>query len=225
MQRITEVTKDCFGALLQLSQLDNSALASPDALYQRVQSHIDQLWVLGKEAGYSQGDIQDMAYALVALADELGLSQSDAIRDFWMSRPLQFHFFKENQAGEGFFQRLGAIQRDSSRVDVLQVYYLCLLFGFQGRYRVRGGELELFNLTEAVGKELVRARRANAEVLSPHGARPSEVLTSPGQSGPLLAWSGAALGIALLLFGGLRLGLGASASNVVDQLQASTARR
>ena len=60
------------------------------------------------------------------------------IRDVWMSNPLQLHYFNENLAGEGFFYRLERILADPRRVEALRVYYLCLLFGFQGKYAVRG---------------------------------------------------------------------------------------
>jgi type VI secretion system protein ImpK len=175
------------------------------------------------DAGYSQADAQDLTYAVVALADELALNQADSVREYWMGHPLQFQFFQENQAGDGFFTRLEAIRKDASRSDVLRVYYLCLLFGFQGRYRVRGGELELLGLTESLGKELMRTRGQNAEVLSPHGERPADAFAKANQSMSLLYWAGGAVAVALLLFGGLKLGLNVSTSSTIEALSAPRA--
>ena len=92
-----------------------------------------------RQAQYEEIDVVDMAYAVVALADEIALHKGGSIRDFWMQRPLQLHYFNENLAGEGFFHRLNAVLSDPSRNDILRVYYVCLLMGFQvGTSRVRG---------------------------------------------------------------------------------------
>lgn len=225
MERIADVTKDCFGALLQLSRLESDDLPPAETVHSRMRSLVEELLRRAQEKGYSHADAQDMAYAIVALADELALNQSDSIREFWMGHPLQFHFFQENQAGDGFFSRLEAIRKDTSRADTLRVYYLCLLFGFQGRYRVRGGELELLGLTESLGRETVRLSGASAEVLSPRGERPTESLARARQGGPLLYWAGGALVVALVLFGALKLGLSASASGLADELTAIQVER
>ena len=93
------------------------------------------------------------------------LQKGGALRDFWMPRLLQMRYFNENVAGEAFFERLAAIRRDPTRSDVLRVYYLCLLFGFRGKYRVRGGELELLDIIDA------RAQRADPRAADPDRAR------------------------------------------------------
>ena len=218
MERVTDVTKDCFGALLQLSQLEAEASPPADLLHSRMKGLVETLLQRAVDAGYSQSDAQDMAYAIVALADELALNSTDAVREYWMGHFLQFQLFQENQAGDGFFTRLEAIRKDPNRAEVLRVYYLCLLFGFQGRYRVRGGELELLGLTEAIGKDLVRGRQASSEVLSPHAERPADAFSRARQSTALLYWAGGALSVALLLFGGLKLGLASSTSSAIESL-------
>ena len=52
---------------------------------------------------------------------------------------------------------------------MLQVYYLVLLFGFQGKYRVRGGEIELGDLTDRVRDSIRRSGIQKETELSPHG--------------------------------------------------------
>jgi len=143
MDQINEVTRDCFNALVQFRSLDAASMASPELPYKHLRELIDRMQVSARQEGYEKRDIDDMVYAVVALADELALHKAGAIRDFWMQRPLQLHYFSENLAGEGFFDRLNALMTEPDRVDVLRVYYTCLLFGFQGRCAVRGGEHEL----------------------------------------------------------------------------------
>ena len=59
-------------------------------------------------------------------------------------------------AGEGFFGRLERILADPKRVEALTVYHMALQFGFEGRYAVRGGELELDFIRRRVREGLGR---------------------------------------------------------------------
>src|SRR4029077_6207562 len=123
----------------QLRQLDAEVRPNPETLHRRLRGMIDGLRSRATAAGYGAQDVQDICYALVALADEIALEKSGPLRDYWMSRLLQLHYFNENVAGENFFVRLETVRNDSRRIEVLRVYYLCLMFGFLGRFRVRGG--------------------------------------------------------------------------------------
>jgi type VI protein secretion system component VasF len=105
---------------------------------------------------------------------------------------------------------------------VLRVYYLALAFGFRGKHAVRGGELELLNLTEAVHRELSRGQRFESEVLSPRGERPQDSRALSGRSGLLLWISGGAAALVLVLYLGLRVAVAASASSIVDRISAQT---
>lgn len=218
MDRIDEVTKDCFNALNQIRQLDEGSLPAPEVLNARLRSFIDVMFQKATAAGFSREDANDIGYAVVALADEVVLNKSEMVRQFWLSNLLQLHYYNENVAGEAFFTRLQTIKRDPRRFDILKVYYLALLFGFQGQYRVRGGELELMNLVDSLQRELTRVQKYESETLSPQGDRPNEVLARGGRSGPLLwiALAGAAL--AVVLFLGLRVSVAVSAGSVVDRI-------
>ena len=158
MDRIDDVTKDCVNALAQIRQLDPQMQPPPEVLHTRMRSFIDTMIHRGGEAGFGREDMQDFTNAIVALTDEEALSLPGNVRQYWMSRPLQLHYYNENVAGEGFFQRLEQIRTDARRVEVLRVYYMALMFGFQGRYRIRGGEIELQAIVDAVTQDLQRAR-------------------------------------------------------------------
>jgi type VI secretion system protein ImpK len=221
MDRINGVTVECFNALAQLRQLDESALPAPEALHRRVRGFVDAMMQRAHQAGFSREDVNDIAYAIVALADELALSKSEAIRQFWTGQQLQLLYFQENVAGEGFFTRLETLRRDPRRHEVLRVYCLALLFGFQGRYRVRGGELELMNLLDEVQRSLAGARERDSETLSPQG-EPPEVSRARGRGKATPLWvAGGALAAALGAVVVLRLWLGASVSSVVEKISAA----
>jgi type VI secretion system protein ImpK len=218
MERVNQVTQDCFNAVAQLRRLAEGALPPPESLHRRLRGFVDALFQKGQQAGFSREDVNDMAYAVVALADEVALTASEELRQFWIGRELQMHYFKENVAGEAFFTRLETLRRDPRRAEVLRVYYLALLFGFQGRYRVRGGELELMNLVEAIDREVARGRRGDGETLSPAGEPPDRSHARGGRGGRLL-WAAAGGALALLaLWVGLRVWVGQSAGAVLERI-------
>ena len=117
-------------------------------------------------------------YALVALTDEVAINTPEPLRSYWMSQPLQLHYFGENVAGEGFFARLQALLSDGRRIEVLRVYHLCLLFGFQGKYGFPGGDVELLRIADGVRNLLERNLEVPDE-LAPAASRP----TSPWCAG------------------------------------------
>jgi type VI secretion system protein ImpK len=198
MDVFDELTRDCFGAIMQLRRMGEGAVPDPQPLYTRLCGYVDALVQRGRAAQVSQDDLGDLVYAIAALADEVALAipQAHAV---WMSASLQLRYFNENLAGENFFRRLETLRQTPARYGVLRIYYTCLLLGFQGRFRVRGAEQELEQLTEQVRLDLTRHRLIEEEVLSPRGGRPSGETGPARRHLPVLGFSLAALGVALLV--------------------------
>jgi type VI secretion system protein ImpK len=221
MDRINGVTGECFNALAQVRQLDEAALPAPDALHRKLRGFVDAMMQRAAQAGFSREDVNDIAYAIVALADEVAQGKSEALRQYWGGQQLQLQYFQENVAGEGFFTRLETLKRDPRRHEVLRVYALALLFGFQGRYRVRGGELELMNLQDELQRLLARSREHESETLSPQGEPPEVARAGRGGKAFVLYAAGGVVAAALLLVLGLRVWLGSSVSSVVERISAA----
>jgi type VI secretion system protein ImpK len=219
MNRVNEATRDCFDTVIQLRQAEASAIPPPEVLNHRLRGVVEEVLRRAAVLGFSHQDAQDMGYALVALMDEIVLNKPEPYRQFWMSNLLQLHYFNETIAGDSFFNRLAAVRKDPHRVEVLQVYYLCLLFGFQGRYRIRGGELELMTLRDAVQKDLERAQPFDFDVLAPHGERPVEKLNLATRRLSLTFAAMAAVFLALLFYGGLFLGLEFTTANMLNEIK------
>jgi type VI secretion system protein ImpK len=88
---------------------------------------------------------------------------------------LQAELFGNQLAGEIFFQELQkTLSRNDSQetADLLEVYYLCLLLGFKGRYAA-GGDLRA--ITAAIQEKIQRVR-GPAGPLSPRGAIPADAV-------------------------------------------------
>ncbi|HYO53069.1 DotU family type IV/VI secretion system protein [Archangium sp.] len=219
MQRVTEATKDCFDAAIRIRNSDAASVPPPEVLHHRLRGVVDEMLRRAAVLGFSHQDAQDMTYALVALLDEIVITRPEPYRSFWMTNLMQLQYFNENVAGDGFFHRLQAIRKDPHRAEVLQVYYLCMLFGFQGRYRIRGGELELMTLIDSVQKDLERAKPFDFDVLAPHGERPTEsMLTGKRRISPMIISLGAMM-LALLVYGGLMLGLDSNVDTFLNEIK------
>src|SRR5438445_9500773 len=93
----------------------------------------------GRRYGYSGEDIQLAVFAVVAFLDESILNSRNPMFADWPRKPLQEELFGVHVAGEIFFRNLERLLKDSdspSLADLLEVYLLCLLLGFAGRYSI-----------------------------------------------------------------------------------------
>jgi type VI secretion system protein ImpK len=224
MHPVDEITRDCFGAIFQVRRMDPATLPDPQLLHRRLCAFIDGMIAKARELGLSQEDVSDVAYAVVALADEVALALPGAVREFWMYNLLQLRYFNENVAGENFFRRVEVLRGDPRRSEVLKVYYLCLVLGFQGRYRVRGGEQELASLTETLKDDLARRRVITDEALSPEGGRPASAGGRARRALPIVWLSAAAIATALIINVALHVSLASGVGEVVSRIGTLTAR-
>lgn len=216
MDQVNRITSECFHAAGQLRELEGP-FTSPELLHRRFVGYIDGLRGRAQEAGMSQRDADDMAYALCALIDEIALSKGEPLQGFWMPQPLQLQYFNENRAGDGFFTKLEDLRRDPRRRDVLRVYYLCLLFGFEGRFSMKGGDLELMKIINSLRPEVERNIEA-ADPLAPAGEPPDDALIRSSQRNPFLWVALATFAIAIGVFIGLKVSLDRDVEKLADRV-------
>lgn len=205
MDKTNEITSECFIALSQLRELEGPAI-SPERVHDRLKEFVKSMRSRAREQGLSGRDADDMAYAIVAMVDEVAMGKPEPIRGYWMGNPLQLALFNETLAGEGFFTRLQDLRRDPRRADVLRVYYQCLLFGFQGKYAIRGGDLELMRLIDSIKPEVERHLEMS-ETLSPAGDPPDEPLVRASGKNTFLWVALGMFALAIAVFIGLRVSL------------------
>src|SRR3954454_4032334 len=88
-------------------------------------------------AGYDGSDVRETHFAVVAFLDAVVLNSNEPIRAEWERQTLQEELFGQTDAGVVFFEKLERLRarRDSQQLaDILEVFLLCILLGFQGRY-------------------------------------------------------------------------------------------
>ena len=219
MDRIDDLTADVFNFLIQLRRLDANAQPPPETVLQRLRTLIDTMGKRAADLGFSREDVLEITYAIVALADEAAIFAGGNLRQYWMQRPLALQYFNEAVAGENFFTRVNALRQDPRRIDAVRVYYTCLVLGFQGKYRVRGGEAELAAIMDQLAGDLARAGLTGPELLSIHGDRPAgEIRTRSRADLPIVGLAAAAVVISLVLYVGLRISLSNEVSTVVNRI-------
>jgi type VI secretion system protein ImpK len=168
-------------------------------------------------AGYDGEVIRLAIYAYIAFLDESVLNSGQAMFADWPRQPLQEEVFGDHIAGENFFRNLTDLlgRHDSEDVaDLLEVYQMCMLLGFRGRYAADQGGLQ--SAQRAVHEKLGRIR-GPLPPLSPLGGLPAnEVLKTERDAWiPRLALAaGIALGLALVLYVLFRLSLGSAVGDL-----------
>ena len=223
MDRVNEVTRDALSTVGQLRSVEEIGLGDPAALHSQLRSLVTDAMRTAATLGFAQHDVQDIGYGLTALVDEVIMLKGGQLRDYWAAHMLQLELFNEATAGQGFFDRLQVLQSDPSRIDVLKVYYLVLLFGFQGKYRVRGGEIELGDVTDRVRDAIRRGGVHRETELSPRGRRPDSRTSGLGSNRSLIYGALGVLGVALLVYAGMFWSLSSKVDGVSDGFQALSA--
>lgn len=168
------------GALLSLvspirstSQHANVAMLKTQCT-QLVQQYEQQLRYKGVESDL----IEKARYCMCAFIDETVLNTSWGSDSDWAAESLLSTFHNDTFGGEYFFTLLdGAILEPKNNLQLLELQYLCLSFGFVGKMRVeeRGFE-KLEQYRERAFKAIRSVRGEPARELSP-GWR-SQVVTA-----------------------------------------------
>ncbi|HEV3425610.1 MAG TPA: type VI secretion system protein TssL, long form [Paraburkholderia sp.] len=123
----------------------------------------------GRANGIDDEKLGAARYCLCTFLDE-AISSTPWGAGLWGSRSLLVTFHNEASGGERFFlilQRLA--QNPTANVDVLELLYVILSLGFEGRYRlIDGGRSQLDTVRERL-EQMIRSQHGAAERdLSPH---------------------------------------------------------
>lgn len=118
---------------------------------------------------FSDKVMKQVKFALAAFMDETILTNDFPLKEEWEKYPLQLEYFGEHLAGVTFFERLKDMCQNhlDTMIDAIEVYYLCLLLGFKGKYKIYL-EHELKGVIETTADYLRKAGRLKSTDLSPH---------------------------------------------------------
>jgi type VI secretion system protein ImpK len=137
---------------------------NPTGLRDSLAQGIRQFEAQARTAGVPTEKIVAARYALCTLIDETATSTPLGASGAWAQQGLLALFHGETGGGEKFFQLLARLaENPQANLDLLELMYVCLEFGFEGRYRViEGGQRQL----EAIRQRLlmiIRKQRGEYE--------------------------------------------------------------
>jgi type VI secretion system protein ImpK len=135
-----------------------------DALRRRVIDEVKTFERRANETGLSPQSVRSGRYALCATLDDLVLNTPWGAASAWGQQSMVALFHNETSGGERFFDLLEKLERDPGRyAEVLELMYLCLSLGFEGKYRVMSqGSMRHGEVREGLFR-LIRARRGDFE--------------------------------------------------------------
>lgn len=175
-----------------------------------------------RDQGGSDEEVRYGHYALCALLDEVVLSTPWGAKSPWARQTLVATFHNEVVSGDRMFEIADALEQRPNRApNLLELIYLCLSFGFEGRMRLdRQGASRLFQMRERIYATLRNLRGPFERTLSPQWRGEDAAYQALGRQIPLWVYGAAFALLAVLIYAGFLLALAAAGSGAVKPLSA-----
>ena len=157
-------------SLLTLAGQVRGTLSGPEigAFRSHVLEEIRRFEERARKAQIASEVVLAARYALCAALDEAVLSTPWGAHGEWAQQNLLVALHREAWGGEKFFDMLGRIMQEPARhIDLIELQYLCIAFGFAGKYQVRDqGQARLVEVQDEVYRRIREYRGAPREDLS-----------------------------------------------------------
>lgn len=199
-----------------------SSLSHPDVggLHQRLINEIKTLEAQLRDLGLKQEVQLSVRYLMCSVLDEAVLNTPWGTESAWAQRTLLSVFHGETSGGEKSFLILDRLrQSPSENLEVIELFYICLSLGFEGRYRFMNRGKEALDQVREELFSIIRRQRGDYErTLSPSWGGLGRTRNPLTEYIPL--WVVVALMVAVLFFSysGLRYWLYASSNPVADEI-------
>ena len=182
---------------------------NPPDLHKRLTEEIKAFERHARNRGIEADSVIAARYLLCSVIDEVVLNTPWGAGSGWSQHSLLSLFHQETFGGEKSFiilQRL--LETPGTHLDILELFYLCLSLGFQGKYRVlpRGGE-QLEQIRDNLYNTIEQHRPSREGDLSPHWegtVRPQAYMKNYL---PLWVVASVVLAVLVLTYSGFRLWL------------------
>ncbi|MGH7496402.1 MAG: type IVB secretion system protein IcmH/DotU [bacterium] len=180
--RMMDFCSEVFTLILQMRSARE--FGDPMVLRQRINDLLRRFAGRAKGASFEREPIEAAVFAFVAFVDETVFNSEWSGKNAWLEFPLQMEHYNHFNAGQEFFTRLDEFrQRANLHAEILEVYYMCMVLGFRGKYQLEGPE-KIKSLVEDVHHELRRVTGQASGLLSPHGKPRDAVVATVKESVP-----------------------------------------
>jgi type VI secretion system protein ImpK len=222
--------ENAFTIILRLTSLQQQSAANSQDFRTSIRAALKAAMEQAKVMGYSSEVNQLAFFAMVSFLDESVLKMQNPAFSDWAQRPLQEEMFGHNRAGEIFFDHLHTVlvrQDSPETADCLEVYCLCMLLGFKGKFALSSSIASLSAQPSACRTSgeiqgLVRQARDKIDRIRGHMAfLPNIAVPQVKQTAVVDRWS-RGLGIAaialfllaILMYGGFWIALNSGMSQL-----------
>jgi type VI secretion system protein ImpK len=217
VENLALIFQEAITAIVRL-RANRQPVTSADVFRAQMRQLLSNADQEARNRGYTAEDARLASFAVVAFLDESVLNLQNPVFAGWPRKPLQEEMFGGHVAGEIFYQSLQRLLERSESAqlaDVLEVFHLCVLLGYRGKYGA-GGQAELKSQMDAVAQKIRRIRK-DPGTLSPDWAPAAGVVVAAAVDRlfrPMLIAAAACVLLALLLFAGFKMSLGSGVSDL-----------
>jgi type VI secretion system protein ImpK len=196
--------------LLLLSNVRIARQVPPIApLMDTVVKGIDSFEASLRATGIDENQVRTAKYVICATADDIVQNLPNTDRLLWTQYSMLSRYFQTRDSGVGFFVELDKLRTNPTvNFDLLSLMHACLSLGFEGKYRVAGGDVPLQQIRRDLFQMLRNLRARTTLAIGPHWRGqeiPPEHLRHPV---PTWVVASGALGILLAAFLAFRWLLG-----------------
>ena len=209
--------------LIAVFEKTKQAVSHPDVggLHQRLVNEIKIFEKRSKETGIASEIILSSRYILCTILDEAVLNTPWGCESAWHQRSLLSIFHNETSGGEKFFIILDRLrQSPAENIDILELLYICISIGYEGKYRLSPRGKESLERVRADLFSMIRNLRGEYErTLSPNWCGLGQMRNTMAQYIPLWVVASIVGAILFTSYSGFRYWLYDSSVPVVTQLE------
>lgn len=194
--------------------------ADVGGLHQRLINEIKAFEARTRDQGIRQEIILSARYLMCSVLDEAVLNTPWGSESAWGQRTLLTVFHSETSGGEKSFLILDRMrQTPADNLDILELFYICLSLGFEGKYRlISRGRDALDQIKEELFAIIRRHRGEYERALASHWAGLGNTRNPLTEYVPM--WVVISLVLVILFFSytGFRYWLHSSATPIAEEL-------
>lgn len=202
-------------------RLKAGIVAPSNSLRPQVAALLEEFERRAERYRFTHKIIQVSKFALASFVDETVLTNNFPLRDEWEKYPLQLEYFGEQLAGNKFFDKLQAMLKQiEATQDAVEIYYVCMLLGFKGRYAIYEKD-KLLAIMQTTANALVKVGKIRPVELSPNWLANDQPEPPKKKGMPVWAKISAAggLGLAFIIYLVMFLMSSKFLQDTVDKLQ------
>jgi type VI secretion system protein ImpK len=208
--------------LALIANLYNSPSHSdPERLKKQLIKEIKTFELNASKAGIVPEVVKEASYILCTTIDEAVFYTPWGRQYDWAGNSVLSILHNEVSGGKRFFQKLQKAGQDSFRyLNLLELMYICLALGFQGRYRLDSdGEEKVSQIRLWLANLIRNSKGAPEALLSPHWKGVETKETTLIRLIPAWVFFSIATGLVLLLYMSLTFSLGAKTDPIYADIQ------